>query len=181
MAPQLTHQAGVPRKREGARHERQAKGPAAARTAQFGEPTFGPTRLGPVVAATGPIKPQPHPRNENDDHDIYTPYIGTCPIIQTCRMGRSTRPRKTAVLVPGTRPMMAIMAAVMAVMGVVLGWWITAVITAAVSSRSQERVQRAARHWQQTARARTLTDRLADDADAHNGLPPERDDWPLPS
>jgi hypothetical protein len=141
----------------------------------------GPIRLGPVVAATGPIKPQPHPRNENDDHDIYTPYIGTCPIIQTCPMGRPTRPRKTAVLVPGTRPMMAIMAAVMAVMGVVLGWWITAVVTAAVSSRSQERVQRAARHWQQTARARALTDRLADDADAHNGLPPERDDWPLPS
>ena len=78
--------------------------------------------------------------------------------------------------------MMAIMAAVMAAMGVVLCWWITAVITAAVKSRSQERVQREARHWQaETARALALADRLTDDADAHNGLPPERDDWPLPS
>jgi hypothetical protein len=78
--------------------------------------------------------------------------------------------------------MMAIMAAVMATMGVVLAWWITAVIRAAVMSRSQERVQRKARHWQaKTAHAPALADRLDDDADAYNGLPPERDDWPLPS
>lgn len=78
--------------------------------------------------------------------------------------------------------MMAIMAAVMAAMGVVLGWWITAVITAAVISRSQERTQRQARHWQaETARARALADGLAAEADVHNGLPPEGDEWPLPS
>ena len=71
--------------------------------------------------------------------------------------------------------MMAIVAAVMATMGVVLGWWITAVI-------SQERAQRGVRHSQaETARARALADRLADEADAHDGLPPERDEWPLPS
>jgi hypothetical protein len=78
--------------------------------------------------------------------------------------------------------MMAIVAAVMATMGVVLGWWITAVITAAVISHSQERAQRGVRHSQaETARARALADRLADEADAHDGLPPERDEWPLPS
>jgi hypothetical protein len=78
--------------------------------------------------------------------------------------------------------MMAIMGAVMAAMAVVLGWWITAVMTAAVISRSQERAQREMRHWQaETARARALADRLADEADVHNGLPPERDEWPLPS
>ena len=78
--------------------------------------------------------------------------------------------------------MMAIMGAVMAAMAVVLGWWITAVMAAAVISRSQERAQREMRHWQaETARARALADRLADEADAHNGLPPERDEWPLPS
>ena len=78
--------------------------------------------------------------------------------------------------------MMAIMAAVMAAMGVVLGWWITAVISAAVISRSQERTQRQARHWQaETARARALADRFADESDAHSGLPPERDERLLPS
>jgi hypothetical protein len=76
--------------------------------------------------------------------------------------------------------MMAIMAAVMATMGVVIGWWITAVITAAVTSRSQERAQRDVRRWQaETARA--LADRLANETDAHDGLPPDRDEWPLPS
>ena len=74
--------------------------------------------------------------------------------------------------------MMAIMAAVIATMGVVLGWWITAVIAAAVVSRSQERTQRNVRHWQaETARA--LADRLADETDAYDGLPPEADEWPL--
>jgi hypothetical protein len=139
--------------------------------------------VGPVVAATGPIKPKPHPtKSRTRNHDFYTPYIGTYPIIQTCHTGRPTRPQQAAALVPGTRPMMAIMAAVMAAMGVVLGWWITAVITAAVISRSQERTQRQTRHWQaETARARALADRLADESDAHSGLPPERDEWPLPS
>ena len=78
--------------------------------------------------------------------------------------------------------MMAIMAAVMATMGIVLCWWITAVITAAVMSRSQERAQREARNWHaENARARALADRLANEAGAHGGLPPERDEWPLPS
>jgi len=76
--------------------------------------------------------------------------------------------------------MMAIMAAVIATIGVVLGWWIAAVIAAAVVSRSQERTQRNVRHWQaETARARALADRLADEADPYDGLPPEADEWPL--
>ncbi len=76
--------------------------------------------------------------------------------------------------------MMAIMAAVMATMGVVVGWWITAVITAAVISHSQERAQRDVRH-SQAETARALAGRVAGEADAPEGLPPERDEWPLPS
>src|ERR1035438_1172020 len=136
-----------------------------------------PTRCRAGGCCHRPDQAKPHPAKiRTRNHDINTPYIGTCPIIQTCYTGRSTRLRQAAALEPGTRPMMAIMAAVMATMGVVIGWWITAVITAAVISRSQERAQREVRRWQaETARVRALADRLANGADAHDALPPERD------
>ena len=65
------------------------------------------------------------------------------------------------------------------VTGFIAGWLLRSAFVMAEISRMQERMQRKVNHWQrETARARSVAERLARQLAARTGHLPDEPDWP---
>jgi hypothetical protein len=77
--------------------------------------------------------------------------------------------------------MITVLAPICLLLGFFTGWVASAIFEAAQTSRSEQRMQRKVRYWQdEAARARTVAQQLAMQLDASKGLPQEDQYWDPP-